>query len=388
MRTIDVGSSDKTIKRKVRVAVKERNLSVDVLRGIGILLVVSGHASSGSSMNVFAPYSFHMPLFFFISGLFFSDSKVDGVLSTIVKNTKSLLLYSTAFYIFYAGVCWVITRLGFTAFSQPFSLELIFLNQFTTSGAYRFTAAYWFIPCLFFVKLYFSLIHVRLISLIKSRREGLVSLSFLAAYMAIAFAAVVYSVEMYEQKGVQLDKIIYYRFAFALFFFYLGSIVSKYKVQRIFSNIFVLAVLYIVQQQLWASAGNLDFWMQVSKYQATYLPVISSVLAIAFFYGLSDIAARNKSFSVVLGYVGENSLPIVLHHIFGFFLINALLCVFGVIKPSDVINQYYQFDTVHTWPFYIIGGVLFSLVFDRYAVRPLMNAFKNMELLSALKRPQ
>jgi fucose 4-O-acetylase-like acetyltransferase len=227
-------------------------------------------------MNVFAPYSFHMPLFFFISGLFFSDSKVDGVLSTIVKNTKSLLLYSTAFYIFYAGVCWVITRLGFTAFSQPFSLELIFLNQFTTSGAYRFTAAYWFIPCLFFVKLYFSLIHVRLISLIKSRREGLVSLSFLAAYMAIAFAAVVYSVEMYEQKGVQLDKIIYYRFAFALFFFYLGSIVSKYKVQRIFSNIFVLAVLYIVQQQLWASAGNLDFWMQVSKYQATYLPVISS----------------------------------------------------------------------------------------------------------------
>ncbi|WP_411740358.1 acyltransferase family protein [Pseudomonas sp. BF-B-26] len=50
---------------------KERNFSVDVLRGIGILLVVSGHASSGSSMNVFAPYSFHMPLFFFISGLFF-----------------------------------------------------------------------------------------------------------------------------------------------------------------------------------------------------------------------------------------------------------------------------------------------------------------------------
>jgi len=368
--------------------VKERNFSVDVLRGIGILLVVSGHASSGSSMNVFAPYSFHMPLFFFISGLFFSDTKVDGVLPTIIKNTKSLLLYSTAFYMFYACVCWVITRLGFTAFAQPFSLELIFLNQFTTSGAYSFTAAYWFIPCLFFVKLYFSLIHARLVSLINSRREGLISISFLAAYMVIAFAAVVYSVEMYEKAGVQLDKIIYFRFAFALFFFYLGSIVAKYNTQRFLSNVFVLAVLYIVQQQLWVSAGNLDFWMQISKYQATYLPVISSVLAIAFFYGLSDIAAKNKSFCVVLGYIGKNSLPIVLHHIFGFFLINALLCAFGVIKPSDVINLFYQFDTVHTWPLYIIGAVLFSLIFDRYAVQPVMNAFKNMDLLSALKRPQ
>lgn len=366
---------------------KNRDLSIDVLRGLGILLVVSGHASSGATMAAFAPYSFHMPLFFFVSGLFFSEYKVDSVISTVAKGVRSLLLYSIVFYLFYAVMCWVISHLGFNAFVQAFSFDLLFVNQFTTGGAYKFTSAYWFISCLFFLKLYFSLIHSRLAFLLRGVGEGLVSSGFFCVYLGMAFLAVMYSMKMYEGNYASIDKIICYRFMFAVFFYYLGALVAKYRIQRFFSNVIVLAAIYIVQQQMLVFAGNLDFWMQISKYQATYLPVFSSILGIAFFYGIAQIASSNKSFTKVIGYIGQNSFPILLHHLFGFFVLNILLCVAGVIKPSDVTSQYYQLDTVHSWPFYIVAAVLYSLAFDRYVVVPIKNLVRRRMLGALEKEP-
>lgn len=349
----------------------QRNLGVDVLRGLGILFVVSGHASSGSMFYPFAPYSFHMPLFFFISGLFFLESKHDGVLSVVLKNAKSLLLYSTLYYFVYALVCQVILRLGFSQLYHPLSLDRLFLNQFGTGGAYGFTAAYWFIPCLFFVKVYFSLVHARIISFLKGRFRAWSSIFMISLYAGIAFWAVNSSMDMYSENTVTLQRMVIYRFAFALFFYYLGSLFMEYGLQKRIGNIFLLGSVYVIQQQLWAYAGNLDFWMQISKYQQAYLPVVSSVLSILFFFGISDILAKNHSFSMVLGYVGKNSLPIVLHHIFGFFTVNAVLCLMGVIQPAQVVSVYYQWDTVHTWPLYMAVGVLYSLLFDRYVSGPI-----------------
>lgn len=48
----------------------QRNQRIDVIRGMAIMLVVLGH--SGVSEPLFQwIYSFHMPLFFFVSGIFF-----------------------------------------------------------------------------------------------------------------------------------------------------------------------------------------------------------------------------------------------------------------------------------------------------------------------------
>jgi fucose 4-O-acetylase-like acetyltransferase len=365
--------------------VKERDGSVDVLRGLGILLVVSGHASSGSGLYQFSPYSFHMPLFFFISGLFFSELKIERVSHVLLKNIRSLLLYSTGFYFFYAFMCMAISSIGFKAFDEPFSLQTIFLNQFVTGGAYKFTSAYWFIPCLFFVKIYFSVIHVRLASAVNSIRSETSPAVFFAVYLIVAFLAVVYSFKMYAANNVQWPEVQGLRVAFAAFFYYLGFLFAKYRLQRFASHAMTIAILFIVQQQLWVYSGNLDYWMQVSKFQSTYLPVITSTIAIVFFYGLSVIASKNESWVKVVGHIGKNSFPILLHHLFGFFVINAILCALGVITPADVKSQYFQYDTVHSWPFYIGGAVIYSLAFDRYVVVPLKDRVKGRRFMRRFK---
>lgn len=67
----------------------KRNTQVDVMRGFGILLVIMGH--------VYAPHilkyiicSFHMPLFFIISGYYFKPERAPSEVAE--KGLKRLLV--------------------------------------------------------------------------------------------------------------------------------------------------------------------------------------------------------------------------------------------------------------------------------------------------------
>lgn len=72
--------------------IKERILWIDVARGIAILLVVLGHCIG----NLYNPgnrfiLAFHMPLFFFLSGMCISESVISAN-NYLVKKVKTLLV--------------------------------------------------------------------------------------------------------------------------------------------------------------------------------------------------------------------------------------------------------------------------------------------------------
>lgn len=71
---------------------RPRNTTIDIARGIGIILVVLGHnwmvlQERGELFRVI--YSFHLPLFFFLSGLFLKDS---GSLANFAMSRADALL--------------------------------------------------------------------------------------------------------------------------------------------------------------------------------------------------------------------------------------------------------------------------------------------------------
>ena len=51
-----------------------RDASMDVVKGIGIILVVIGHANRSTLLGKMI-YGFHMPLFFIIAGMFYNKEK-------------------------------------------------------------------------------------------------------------------------------------------------------------------------------------------------------------------------------------------------------------------------------------------------------------------------
>lgn len=64
-----------------------RNENLDLLRGTGILLMIIGHSQLPHEIQRFI-FSFHMPLFFLISGYLYKDKKLKDLLT---KNSKKIL---------------------------------------------------------------------------------------------------------------------------------------------------------------------------------------------------------------------------------------------------------------------------------------------------------
>ena len=70
----------------------KRNEFLDVCKGIGILCVYYGHTAMGGTLPSRMIFSFHMPLFFMISGALFDVGKIDNFKSLLIKVARNLLI--------------------------------------------------------------------------------------------------------------------------------------------------------------------------------------------------------------------------------------------------------------------------------------------------------
>lgn len=113
---------------------------IDIAKGIGILLVVIGHCINSLSFLGKWIWSFHMPLFFVISGLCFNPSKNTLFVPFFLKKTRTLLLPLVIFSILMVAIKSVI-------FPSEFNFATLKMN-FPD-------AAYWFIFVLFLSEILF-----------------------------------------------------------------------------------------------------------------------------------------------------------------------------------------------------------------------------------------
>lgn len=93
---------------------KERNELLDLLKGFAILLVVLGHAVQYNLPKTFDShpvfrliYSFHMPLFMFISG-YVSSFTFKGNIDTILSRLRTLMLPFWSWFFFSYFFYWAI----------------------------------------------------------------------------------------------------------------------------------------------------------------------------------------------------------------------------------------------------------------------------------------
>ena len=89
------------------MGMNERIVWVDIAKGVGIILVVFGHMIDGYSFLGKYIWSFHMPLFFYLSGLFMPDSLS---LHSVQKRTRQLLLPCIVFTIISYAVVYFVLR--------------------------------------------------------------------------------------------------------------------------------------------------------------------------------------------------------------------------------------------------------------------------------------
>lgn len=128
----------------------ERIEYIDLIKGVGIILVLLGHLPINETLHM-QIYSFHKPLFFFCSGLFF---KPKSIVQGFKKDVKSILIP----YVFFASIL-VMTLIGIGAvYNKSLVIAVWQLNlNPLDSECYPLYHTIWFLICMFFVRELFNI---------------------------------------------------------------------------------------------------------------------------------------------------------------------------------------------------------------------------------------
>ena len=283
---------------------------LDIARGIGILLVVLGH-NDFEVISVFARqviYSFHIPLFFFLSGYFIDTSH--PFFDFFKKRFNTLLkpFLFTLFLIYFTSVSF--EKMGFNT-----AMTRIVKSLYGT-GHYIDWVQLWFLPHLFVVSLY-AFLFITIVSRLRNRWITWVILlvtlavSLLVLHTFYPFTVSLFGKE-YELWGLpfSLDLVL-----LSGFFFILGNEVRQVTSEKTFDNVFLLAATGIGLILLnYLFPYLIDF--NIRQYDSFLVNTTESILGILFVLALSrQIEVRTTRLASVFKYLGNISLIILLFHV-------------------------------------------------------------------------
>ena len=260
---------------------------IDALKGFAIFSVVLGHCVTDSmSSNTFPEYaatlkiiydfiySFHMPLFFIISGFVFYISKS-------YKRFKIKVIDFTIVYILWSSFMWASKYVMAKDVNNPVTLVDLF------SIVYKPIMIYWYLYVLIFMYLVVSLLKIERVS-------GKVLL--FSAIIAIGV------------KFLHLEIGIVNQFLYHIYFFLAGGycfssgLLTKIRKREFLLSIFVLL-------------ANIFLYLFASPVPETVVIIkgfiIANVASLACFFAISNMKPMS-----VLVLMGANTLQIYVMHCF------------------------------------------------------------------------
>ncbi len=124
----------------------KRMLWLDSLRGFGIILITVGHLGCFELLERYI-YSFHVPLFFFISGYLYNRS---------AKPIKNFIKRKT-FTILVPFLVWTLMSTLVNVI-MSYDIKLLMLKMVTYNGLLTWNSPLWFLLVLYFVEIIFAVL--------------------------------------------------------------------------------------------------------------------------------------------------------------------------------------------------------------------------------------
>lgn len=274
---------------------------VDVAKGIGIILVVFGHVLRGlASSGIMQSsgyvkllddviYSFHMPLFFFISGMLLK--------SAIGKYSVDSFFFSKLKTLAYPFFVWSLLQGGMLLLLSKYTSRHVSVADILSFPIHPIEQ-FWFLYALFFISTTFFFIH-KAMGMFASE-QICTAILLLACFVLYPFANLVSVVP-------PLFYIFHYGFFFilGLFFSLRIEIFSEVLTKR--TNVFLLAACFILCQAMF------HFLFDLSHERGTYYGLALAVISIFSILSISMFSVEKlPAFFVSLGVL---SMPIFLMHI-------------------------------------------------------------------------
>lgn len=269
---------------------KERNKQMDVLLCMGTILVVLGHVGTNSwktkLLDWFVIYSFHMPLFFFISGYFYKSEREQAYGRSILRMIEKFVIPYYIWNLVYGVIVFALEAAGLVRFHLDSSILNFIVTPWTTGDQYQMNSPAWFLLTLFLVEAVYLSLH-KLFSFLRLRNEFVLAVPFLT--MGIAGGGMmVYGVA--NGGWLVLAKLLY-----GIAFYHLGHLyrTDLEKRDRI-SNFAYFGILFVIQYFLMVETDGFPYISMWNGSITTMgknvvLPVAVALTGIAFVLRVSRI---------------------------------------------------------------------------------------------------
>ena len=272
---------------------KERLDYIDRLRGFAILLVVLGHIymvytqEGGNHPIVQMIYSFHMPLFFFISGFLCEITHKIGEngCCRFIKKKAIALLVPYLFWLIPGGIIFCGEHISSIS-------DLLELFDFYPN------LHYWFMPMLFIMMLLYVIQHCVL------RRQDNVCKRIL--FMVVVCGLTAFLGVVFHLYHVICYSIFIFSFFFGTLFSYSSEIISFIKAEKVFGWGSLLLCLIWLIYPVQANGNTL-----LSMYNLVGM-FVCSVCAIIVFFNFFYRVQMNKCLRCFFSEMGKYSLVIYL----------------------------------------------------------------------------
>ena len=316
------------------------NKTFRILSAIGIICVVMGHLQCQIlNFDPWLPYySFHMPLFAFVSGYFYSIENDKKPLGFICKKSKTILLPFYLISLFYLLVQMVLHARGKTSYGMEFSLYNWLIRPFVKTQPLGYNIATWYMISLFILEVIYVIIRWTLSWCKKGQHKDSILLIIYGLCGAIIISHGAYPEEW--QKVV-------YRSIFLLFFYHVGFYYHKYiegkiiiRERRIRTG-FIMLFLLITRALLINQYGKCDYevWNCDFHGYSWFVVYLQTAIGILFWLIFSKTITPAIKDNGLMVKIGKHTREVMCHHLFAVFLIQGI-----IYKIYQLLNIKSSFD--------------------------------------------
>lgn len=294
--------------------INKRDSFIDFLKGIGIILVLIGHIPELNVYVIRLIFSFHMPLFIALSGIFSTKSLGVGVKKLLLSYSFFAISLSIVYY---------------SIFKNEFSPMYVFkCIMYGGSAPYRIEAspAMWFLSALIVLKIVTYLINgicnkvYRYIIVISLSIIGIIANDFLVAN------------NMFVPWNVVIAMML-------LPFFYTGKYLMHFCVwirERIWFAI--LIVLFLGPICVWSAYQNGLVNIFRGQYgERIWMYYLNGILGIVLITAFSSLLFRTVFLKKSMEWIGQNSIVFMCIHQIIYKIIE------NVIDTTDILLKLTEF---------------------------------------------
>jgi acyltransferase len=292
---------------------------IDTVRGLSIFLVVLGHTILPHSWLIYI-FSFHMPLFFFLSGYLSKADKNTNLWEIFKKKTGSLLWP----YVFFFGINLVYWILFFEskAYFEPIKQMLYSADKLSAPFI-----PLWFLTTLFVTEIIFYILR-------RNLRALWLPISILFLCLAGFWLARHNIVAL--PWGIDIALV-------AILFYYAGYLTQRYKdkiKQMNFIPTIYWTIIFLVTNFLLAKYQNTQVTMiyRYYGYNSEWLFILAAFSGI-FGYILLGKILKNTILkrNTVIEFLGRNSLIILGLHTVFYYYVTDFFRLFLHIEPKTSV---------------------------------------------------